>query len=57
LAAGLATFGSYWLRKKATQESGLPGALVGGFEDLLVLSTGLALAQGTDAGAPAGRAL
>ncbi|QNH63392.1 DUF4126 family protein [Hymenobacter sediminicola] len=55
--AGLATFGSFWLRKKTTDESGLPSALVGGLEDILVLSSGLALSKGTDIGAPAGRAL
>ena len=56
-AAALATFGSFWLRKKTTNASGLPSALVGGLEDLLVFGSGLALSKGTDAGAPAGRVL
>lgn len=55
--AGVATFGSFWLRQQATLKSGLPGAVVGGLEDLLVLGSGLALTKGTAAGAPAGRAL
>jgi uncharacterized membrane protein len=57
LVAGVATFGSFWLRKKATRESGLPISVVGGFEDLLVLGSGLALSKGSAAGAPAGYAL
>lgn len=52
-----ATFGSYWLRKTAAEESGLPIALVGGLEDALVISSGLALTKGTDVGAPQGRDL
>ncbi|UOG73708.1 DUF4126 family protein [Hymenobacter tibetensis] len=52
-----ATYGSLYLRKKSAQESGLPIALVGGFEDALVLGAGLALSKGTALGSPAGRAL
>ncbi len=57
LVAGAATFGSFWLRKKATTESGLPSALVGGFEDVLVLGCGLVLSRGSSVGAPVGYAL
>ncbi|WP_022822711.1 DUF4126 family protein [Hymenobacter norwichensis] len=52
-----ATYASLYLRKKSAQESGLPIALVGGFEDALVLGAGLALSKGTALGLPAGRAL
>lgn len=52
LAAVAGTYLSFFLRKKATEESGLPGALVGGLEDLLTLGSGLALTKGTHAGEP-----
>jgi uncharacterized membrane protein len=55
LAAVVGTYLSFYLRKKATQESGLPGGLVGGFEDLLALGSGLALTKGTHAGEPESR--
>lgn len=57
VAALAATYGSFWLRQKTTDESGLPSAVVGSLEDMLVLGSGLALSKGTNAGAPAGRAL
>lgn len=56
-AALAATFGSFWLRKRASAASKLPNAVLGGLEDALVLASGLALSKGTNAGAPAGRAL
>ncbi|HEX8427277.1 DUF4126 family protein [Hymenobacter sp.] len=52
-----ATYGSLFLRKKSTAESGLPSSVVGGFEDILVIGAGLALSKGTALGSPAGRAL
>jgi len=55
--AGVATFGSFWLRQKATKSSGLSSALVGGLEDVVVFTSGLALSKGTNAGAPAGQVL
>ncbi|OWP61875.1 hypothetical protein CDA63_17195 [Hymenobacter amundsenii] len=52
LAAVAATYLSYFLRKRATLESGLPGGIVGGLEDLVALGFGLALTKGTDVGKP-----
>ncbi|GAB2767367.1 putative membrane protein [Hymenobacter luteus] len=52
LAAVGATYAGYFLRKKATEGSGLSSAAVGGLEDALTLGVGLALAKGTNAGAP-----
>lgn len=56
-AALAATFGSFWLRKRTSETSKLPNALLGGLEDALVLGSGLALSKATNLGAPAGRAL
>ncbi|RFP63623.1 DUF4126 family protein [Hymenobacter lapidiphilus] len=50
LAAVAGSYLSFFMRKQATIESGLPGGLVGGFEDLLTLGSGLALTKGTDVG-------
>ncbi|SNR39083.1 MULTISPECIES: DUF4126 family protein [Hymenobacter] len=50
LSAIAGSYISYFLRKRATETSGLPSGLVGGFEDLLTLGTGLALAKGSNAG-------
>ncbi|SNC74566.1 Uncharacterized membrane protein [Hymenobacter gelipurpurascens] len=55
VSAVAATYLSYFLRKKTTESSGLPGGLVGGLEDILTLGTGLALAKGTHAGEPESR--
>ena len=52
LAAVGATYAGYFLRKKATEGSGLSSGVVGGLEDALTLGIGLALSKGTDAGAP-----
>ncbi|MFD2786423.1 DUF4126 family protein [Hymenobacter rubripertinctus] len=52
LAAVAGTYLSFFLRKQATLESGLPGGLVGGLEDLLTLGSGLALTKGTHVGEP-----
>ena len=43
LGALAATFATYWLRKAATDESGLPSAVTGAGEDALVLAAGRAL--------------
>lgn len=50
LAAVAGTYLSFFLRKEATLESGLPSAVTGGFEDALTLGMGLALTKGTDVG-------
>ncbi|WP_426492790.1 DUF4126 family protein [Hymenobacter sp. 102] len=55
VAAIAGTYLSFFLRKKATQESGLPGGLVGGFEDILTLTSGLLLTKGSHAGEPESR--
>ncbi|NVO85969.1 hypothetical protein [Hymenobacter terrestris] len=56
LAAVSGSYLSYFLRKRMTRESGLPGGIVGSFEDLLALGFGLALTKGTDVGKPQPRA-
>ncbi|MBT2556744.1 DUF4126 family protein [Hymenobacter sp. ISL-91] len=56
LAAVAGSYLSFFMRKQATIESGLPGGLVGGFEDLLTVGSGLALTKGTDVGKPQPRA-
>ena len=43
LGAAAATFATYWLRKTATEQSGLSSALTGAGEDALVLAAGRAL--------------
>ena len=51
-AAVAGTYGSYYLRRQATQSSGWSGAVVGGLEDALTLAMGLAVSKGTHAGQP-----
>ncbi|MBT9391547.1 DUF4126 family protein [Hymenobacter sp. NST-14] len=55
LAAVAGSYLSFFLRKQATLQSGLPGQLVGGLEDLLTMGSGLALTKGTHAGEPESR--
>ena len=52
LAAVAGSYLSFFLRQQSTLESGLPGSLVGGLEDLLALGSGLALTKGTEVGKP-----
>lgn len=55
VAAIAGSYLSFFLRKKATEGSGLPGGLVGGLEDLLTVGSGLALTKGSHAGEPESR--
>ncbi|QJX45620.1 DUF4126 family protein [Hymenobacter taeanensis] len=52
LAAVAGSYLSFFLRKQATQSSGLPGGIVGGLEDLLTVGTGLALTKGSHVAQP-----
>ena len=55
VAAVAGSYLSFWLRRKATTESGLPGGVVGGLEDALTVGMGLALTKGSRAGEPESR--